>query len=50
YYARHDDEALCYALFDRAAHAVREEERTVDLDADWFWALAKRYKIGLAPQ
>ena len=49
YHARHDDEALCYALFDRAAVALREAERHVDLDHDWFWRLARRYKIGLAP-
>jgi len=27
YYARHDDEGLCYALFDRAHGAVREIDR-----------------------
>lgn len=48
YYARHDDEALCYALFDRARTAVREVERRLDLDQDWFWRLAGRYRIGLA--
>jgi len=41
YYARHDDEALCYAL--------KEAERRTDLDQNWFWRLARRYKIGLAP-
>ena len=49
YYARHDDEALCYALFDRAGDAVRVTERRTDLDQDWFWRLASRYKVGLAP-
>ena len=49
YYARHDDEALCYALFDRAGDAVRVTERRTDLDQDWFWRLASRYNVGLAP-
>src|SRR5258708_38750452 len=49
YYARHDDEALCYALFDRARDALVETERRTDLDQDWFWQLAMRYKVGMAP-
>jgi hypothetical protein len=49
YYARHDDEALCYAIFDRARDAFVETERRTDLDQDWFWQLAMRYKVGIAP-
>jgi len=49
YYARHDDEAICYAIFDRARNAVREIDRETDLDQDWFWPLAQRYRVGLAP-
>jgi hypothetical protein len=49
YYARHDDEQLCYALYDRAANAVVEAGREIDLDQDWFWRLASRYKLGIAP-
>lgn len=49
YHARHDDEALCHALFDRASAALRAAERQVDLDHDWLRRLAQRYKIGLAP-
>ncbi len=49
YYARHDDEALCYAIFDRAIGAVHEIERQTDLDQDWFWQLANRYDVGMAP-
>ena len=49
YYARHDDEALCYAIFDRAHDAVAEVDRSTDLDQDWFWRLALLYKIGLSP-
>ncbi|MCP1852999.1 MULTISPECIES: RES family NAD+ phosphorylase [Bradyrhizobium] len=49
YYARHDDEGLCYALFDRALSSVREIDRQTNLDQDWFWRLAQRYRVGLAP-
>jgi hypothetical protein len=49
YYARHDDEALCYAIYDHAASAVVEEHRETLLDGDWFWDLAEPYGVGLAP-
>jgi hypothetical protein len=49
YYARHDDEALCYAIYDHAASAVVEEHREPQLDRDWFWDLAEPYGVGLAP-
>lgn len=49
YYARHDDEALCYALYDHQAMAVEEEHREISLDEDWFWDLAEPYGVGLAP-
>jgi hypothetical protein len=49
YHARHDDQEVCYALFDRAADRVTEESRTVDLDDNWFWKIAGTYNVGLAP-
>ncbi len=49
YYARHDDEGLCYAIFDRARGSVREIDRELNLDQDWFWRLAQRYRVGLPP-
>ncbi len=49
YTARHDDEALCYALFDAATDPVTEISRETDLDQDWFWRLAGPYGVGLAP-
>jgi hypothetical protein len=49
YYVRHDDEALCYAIFDRARGSVREREREINLDQSWFWQLARRYRVGLSP-
>ena len=49
YNARHDDQELCYAIFDRAADLVVEESRTLDLDNNWFWEIAETYHVGLAP-
>jgi hypothetical protein len=49
YYARHDDEALCYALYDVAAPAIKEQEKRTDLDDDWFWRLAMQYNVGMSP-
>lgn len=49
YNARHDDEALCYAIFDRAQDAIEELDRTLKLDEEWFWDLADAYGVGLAP-
>jgi RES domain len=49
YHARHDDEALCYAIFDRASASITETERQTNLDQDWFWQLALKYKVGIAP-
>jgi hypothetical protein len=49
YNARHDDEALCYAIFERAAPDVRETSRQIDLDQDWFWEMAEQYGVGMAP-
>lgn len=49
YNARHDDEAVCCALFDRAPASVAEVRRETDLDQDWFWTVAEPYGVGLAP-
>ncbi|WP_372423983.1 RES family NAD+ phosphorylase [Salinarimonas chemoclinalis] len=47
YRARHDDDEICYALYDGVA--LSETERRTALDADWFWRLADRYGVGLSP-
>lgn len=49
YHARHDDTELCYALFDRSGDAITMEAHEIDLDQDWFWQIADRYRVGLAP-
>lgn len=49
YMSRHDDEQLCYAIHERAAADIVEVDRAEDLDQDWFWELAEKYGVGLAP-
>ncbi len=49
YYARHDDEVLCYALYDHEPLALEEEHRDTSLDENWFWDLAEPYGVGLSP-
>jgi hypothetical protein len=49
YHARHDDEELCYAFYDRSDSLIIEAGTERDLDQDWFWQLASRYRVGLAP-
>lgn len=49
YSARHDDGAVCYALFDNAPVCVEEVSRDVNIDQDWFWQVAGRYGVGIAP-
>lgn len=50
YTARHDDSAVCYAVFERASDGVDESDRDPDLDADWFWDIAEDYDVGRAPE
>jgi hypothetical protein len=49
YNARHDDRALCYALFESVSPPIREIDRQIDLDANWFWELADLYGLGRPP-
>ncbi len=49
YTSRHDDDEICYALFDRARDGIAESERFVDLDQDWFHDLTEHYGVGMAP-
>lgn len=49
YTARHDDEQLCYAIFDRCRAEIVDVRRVTDLDQDWFWEVAEVYDVGLAP-
>jgi hypothetical protein len=49
YRARHDDNEICYAFFDRSASGIAEVDRDETLDADWFYHLLNHYSVGLAP-
>ena len=49
YHSRHDDQEVCAAWFDRGAGLLRELNREVDLDVDWFWRLAEIYDRGSPP-
>jgi hypothetical protein len=49
YTARHDDQAMCIALFERARDSLAEAERLLDLDQDWFWQVAGPYGVGIPP-
>lgn len=49
YHARHDDTEICFAFFDRAAAAIVEVSREVNLDQGWFWEVGAQYAVGLAP-
>lgn len=46
-HARHDDEQLCFALFDHAR--LDEASRMENLDEDWFWEIAEAYGVCVAP-
>ena len=48
YRARHDDNEVCFALFDRARDALFVRSRESNLDQDWFYALIEHYHIGMA--
>lgn len=50
YRARHDDQELCYAIFDRARSRLAESSREANLNQDWFFRIADRYGVGLAPE
>lgn len=47
YRARHDDDEVCYAIFDHAQPVIEVERRTALPDADFF-QLMVRYGVGLS--
>lgn len=49
YTARHDDGQICYALFDRDPKAVALRQKNLEIDCDWFWAMARTHGMGRAP-
>lgn len=50
YRARHDNDEVCYAFFDRSACALTEVNREdMLLKANWFGSLLQHYSVGIAP-
>lgn len=49
YRSRHDDNELCYALFDRTSGKITPGKTKGDLDQNWFYELMNAYSVGLAP-
>jgi hypothetical protein len=49
YRSRHDDNEVCFSLFDRMQDALVVKWCEPNLDQDWFYDLAGRYRVGVAP-
>jgi hypothetical protein len=49
YRSRHDDNQICFAIFDRARTAILVNTREPDLDQNWFYELCGHYGVGIAP-
>lgn len=47
YTSRHDDVAVCFALFEQARDALHEVERETNLMQPWFGALVETYRLGI---
>ena len=45
YRSRHDDNEICYAIFDRAALKLAVDEERADLHQDWVWPLLTKYRV-----
>jgi hypothetical protein len=51
YRAKHDNDEICYALFDRSAPAITEVHREeMLLDTDSFCNLLDHYSVGISPK
>jgi hypothetical protein len=47
--SRHDDNEICFAIFERPGNALILKSREPDLDQDWFYRLCNHYGVGIAP-
>ena len=47
YTSRHDDQAVCFALFEAAGSALREVDRETNLMQPWFSDLIDQYRLGI---
>lgn len=50
YNARHDDDEVCYAIFERSKAKIAEASRDTNLDQDWFYEIAEHYGVAIAPE
>ncbi len=49
YRSRHDDNEVCFAIFERSRDALVLMSREPYLEQDWFYRLCDRYGVGIAP-
>ena len=49
YRSRHDDNEICYAIFDRAQRKIQVADEYPDLDRDEIWELIDRYGFRYYP-
>jgi RES domain len=49
YRSRHNDDELCYAIFDRSKSEIAINRTTKDINKKWFWHEADRYYMGFSP-
>lgn len=45
YRSRHDDDEICYGIFDRAREKLIIEAEQVDLHQAWVWPLLTKYRV-----
>jgi hypothetical protein len=48
YRSRHDNNEICYALFDRCAPITEVDRDELLLDAEWFYDLLEHYSVGIS--
>jgi hypothetical protein len=49
YKTRHDNNEVCYAIFDRSHSFIEIDRRERDLDVEWVYDLMEIYGVGIAP-
>ncbi len=49
YRSRHDDDEICFAIFDRAAPKLALQLQQAEIDQPWFWDLVDRYRVSYLP-
>jgi RES domain len=49
YNARHDDDEVCYAIFERSKAKLAEISRDENLDQNWFYEITEHHGVSVAP-